>query len=60
MTENQLRKFYFRAWAACSRALGVNRAPIRLASYGVPEVDALYQAVWTAAEKHWPGSPAAA
>lgn len=50
MTENQLSKFYFRAWAACSRALGVNRSPVRLASYGVPEVDALYQAVWTAAE----------
>jgi hypothetical protein len=50
MTENQLRRFYFRAWAACSRALGWNRAPVRLASHGAPEVNSLYQAVWTAAE----------
>jgi hypothetical protein len=49
MTPTQLRSFYFRAWAACSRALGWNRTPVRLASFGVPEVNALYQAVWNAA-----------
>jgi hypothetical protein len=50
MTTTQLRRFYFRAWAACSRALVWNRSPVRLASHGAPEVNALYQAVWTAAE----------
>ena len=50
MTPAQLRRFYFRAWAACSRALGWNRAPVRLPSHGAPGVDVLYQEAWFYAE----------
>lgn len=55
MTDRQRKFFYFPAWSKACRAndwhmAGGRFAGQRAARHGAPEVDAIYQSVWAAAE----------
>lgn len=54
INQNQLRAFYFPRWNRCARAHGWTMAEgrlqgARLDNFGGPEVNGLYQRVWSAA-----------